>query len=130
MIKEKGEAMEDDTQQEMETSLGMIENFEALLCYSFGWATGIIFLILEKKSRFVRFHAMQALVGFSGLTGAMIVLVMIPRVGSLLASCLWLVGVGLWAVLMWKAYKGEWFRLPLIGGFARKFAERTPGAPE
>jgi len=122
--------MEDDTQQEMETSLGMIENFEALLCYSFGWVTGIIFLILEKKSRFVRFHAMQALVSFSGLFIAMIVLVMIPRVGFLLASCLWLVGVGLWAVLMWKAYKGEWFRLPLIGSLAGKLGDGTSGAPE
>ena len=123
--------MEDnnDTQQEMETSLGMDENIEALLCYSFGWVTGIIFLILEKKSRFVRFHAMQALVTFLALTVAMIVLVMIPHGGVLIASCLWLVGVALWAVLMWRAVKGERFRLPVIGNFARSFADKTSGTP-
>jgi uncharacterized membrane protein len=119
--------MEDDTQHE--TSLGMDENIEALLCYSFGWVTGIIFLVLEKSNVFVRFHAMQALITFSGLTVTMIILVMIPRVGTLIASCLWFAGVALWAVLMWRAIKGEWFRLPLIGRFARNFANKssTPG---
>ena len=121
--------MEDDTQQEeTETSLGIIANFEALLCYSFGWVTGIIFLVMEKKSAFVRFHAMQAVVTFLGLMVVMIVLVMIPGVGTLMASCLWFVGVALWAVLMWKAYSGAWFRLPVIGNFARNFANRTSPA--
>ena len=124
--------MDDDTRQE--TSLGMDESFEALLCYSFGWATGIIFLVMEKNSAFVRFHAMQALVTFLGLTVIMVFLVMIPRLGFLMASCLWFAGVALWATLMWKAYKGEWFRLPLIGNFARNFAKKGltggPGSPQ
>ncbi len=118
--------MEEDTRQE--TSLGMDESFEALLCYSFGWVTGIIFLVMEKNSSFVRFHAMQSLITFLGLMVVMIILVSIPGVGFLLASCLWFVGVALWATLMWKAFKGERFRLPVIGRFAGKLSDKGAAA--
>ena len=118
----RGEEMEEDWGQE--TSLGMYANIEALLCYSFGWVTAIIFLVMEKKSSFVRFHAVQSLVAFVGLTVALGILVMIPRWGAIAASLLWFAGVALWAALMWKAYRGEWFKLPLIGQFARNLAGR------
>ena len=118
--------MEDDTGQD--TSLGMDENIEALLCYSFGWVTAIIFLVMEKNSIFVRFHAVQSLVAFLGLTVALGILVMIPQWGIFGASLLWFAGVALWAALMWKAYQGEWFKLPLIGHFARNFVNKGRAA--
>ena len=114
--------MEDDTGQD--TTLGMDENIEALLCYSFGWVTAIIFLVTEKNSRFVRFHAVQSLVAFLSLTVVLGILVMIPHWGIFTASLLWFAGVALWASLMWKAYTGEWFKLPLIGRFALNFANK------
>jgi uncharacterized membrane protein len=114
--------VEDDTEQG--TSLGMDENFESLLCYSFGWVTGIIFLVMEKNSMVVRFHAMQSLVTFLGLSVVMGLLITIPHLGFLIVSCLWLAGVGLWAALMWKAFKGERFRLPLIGDLALRLVKR------
>ncbi|MDR2018896.1 MAG: DUF4870 domain-containing protein [Syntrophobacterales bacterium] len=116
----------EEKEMQQETSLGMDQSFEALLSYSFGWATGIIFLVMEKNNEFVRFHAMQSVFAFVGLTVMMIVLFLIPHhVGLLIAACLWFVGVALWAVLMWKAYKGEWFGLPLIGNFARNFSKKS-----
>ena len=39
------------------TSLGLEENVAGLLTYVLGWLTGLIFLLAEKKSKFVRFHA-------------------------------------------------------------------------
>jgi len=42
----------------------MKQNKVGLLCYAGFWVTGIIFLIIEKKNRVIRFHAMQALVTF------------------------------------------------------------------
>ncbi|UCC18134.1 MAG: hypothetical protein JSU58_01040, partial [Dehalococcoidales bacterium] len=38
------------------TSTGLDQNVASLLCYLFGWVTGIIFLILEKENKLVRFH--------------------------------------------------------------------------
>lgn len=37
-------------------------NKAGLLCYVGFWVTGIIFLIIERKNKLVRFHAMQSLV--------------------------------------------------------------------
>ncbi len=41
------------------TSMGVEENIAAVLCYVVGWITGIVFLVLEKENKFVRFHAFQ-----------------------------------------------------------------------
>src|SRR5688500_17040755 len=43
------------------SSTGLDENVAALLSYVFGWLSGLIFFLIEKDSRLVRFHAMQSL---------------------------------------------------------------------
>src|SRR5438477_8847003 len=45
---------------------GLSENLAALLSYVFGWITGLIFLLLDKRP-YVRFHAAQSIVVFLGL---------------------------------------------------------------
>jgi hypothetical protein len=50
------------------TSLGMRARSAGLLCYLFGWVTGLIFFLLERESRFVRFHAMQSILFFGTLS--------------------------------------------------------------
>lgn len=44
------------------SSTGMKENVAGLLCYPVGWITGLIFILIEKESRFVRFHATQSII--------------------------------------------------------------------
>lgn len=46
------------------TSLGLSENIVAALCYPVGWLSGLFFLLLERKNKFVRFHAMQSVLLF------------------------------------------------------------------
>ena len=60
------------------TSLGMEQNLEGLLCYVIGWITGIIFLLLEKDNKFVRFHAVQSIVIFGAFTVVIIIFRFIP----------------------------------------------------
>ncbi len=48
------------------TQTGMKENVAGLLCYVFGWLTGLIFFFIDKRS-FVQFHAKQSIVVFGGL---------------------------------------------------------------
>src|SRR6185437_14644116 len=43
------------------SSTGLDENIAALLSYIFGWVSGLIFFLIEKDSRLVRFHAMQSI---------------------------------------------------------------------
>jgi len=102
------------------TVLGIAENIEALLCYSLGWVTGLIFLLLEKDNKLVRFHALQSLVTFLGLAVIATVILIIPILGFLINLLLWPLSVVLWIVLMIKAYQGEFFKLPVVGDFVEK----------
>ena len=50
------------------TSLNIDENIVSLLCYIGLWVTGLIFLLLEKENKTVKFHAKQSLFLFLPLT--------------------------------------------------------------
>ena len=108
------------------TALGLNENVEALLCYVLGWVTGLVFLLLEKENKFVRFHALQSLITFLGLFVFSIVVRMmfysmwIIPFGWMALSLIWLLSVILWIVLMIKAYQGEKFKVPVVGDFAEQ----------
>ena len=93
----------------------------AALAYLAGFVTGIVMLVVEKKSRFVRFHAMQSTVFFLGVLIVSVVINSIPLLGAFLyAFLLFPAVVIIWLVLMFKAYSGETFNLPVVGDFAEK----------
>lgn len=102
------------------TSTGMQPNVEGLLCYLVGFVTGIVFMIIEKESKFVRFHAMQSIFLSGGLFVAQIILSFIPYIGWIISLLLSLLGLILWILLMMKAYQGELYKLPVIGDIAEK----------
>ena len=104
------------------TSLGIDENIEALLTYLLGWVTGIIFWIIEKKNKFVRFHAIQSTVTFLALTILGFAFTLIPFIGFFLGILIDIVSFILWVLLMFKAYHGEKYKLPIVGNFAEKNA--------
>lgn len=105
------------------TSMNMEENIASLLCYAAFWITGLIFYILEKENKTVRFHAMQSLITFIGVFVISFILYalswFIPFfwLFNLLFSLLILI---LWILLMLKAYQGEKFKLPIVGDIAEK----------
>jgi len=107
------------------TSTGLPENVAGLLCYLGVWITGIIFLILEPKNRFVRFHALQSIVTFGGLAiiGFIvgIMLSFLPFFVATMSTALGILGFILWIVLMVKAYQGEMYKLPVAGALAEQW---------
>jgi len=107
------------------TSLGMDENVEGLLAYLLGWVTGIIFLLLEKDSDFVRFHAMQSTITFLGLTILAIIFKVIPLIGPALVALTDLLGLVLWILGMVKAYQGERYKFPYVGDLAEQWLEKV-----
>lgn len=108
------------SEEKQKTVLGVEENIEALLCYVLGWVSGLIFLLLEKDNKFVRFHALQSLATFLVLFVGATILSLIPILGILINLVLWPFGLVLWIILMIKAYKGEKFKLPIVGDFAEE----------
>jgi uncharacterized membrane protein len=111
------------------TSTGLTENVAGLLCYVAWWVTGIIFLIIEKNSRLVRFHAMQSIVFFGGITIINIVLSFIPFIGWALAVVIWIIGIIFWIVLMMKAYRGQKYKLPVVGNIAESLLPKELPKP-
>ena len=105
------------------TSMGMEQNLEGLLCYVLGWVTGIIFFIMEKDNKFVRFHAMQSIIVFGAIFVVDIILsilrVFVPFIW-ILTLLLGIITFILWIVLMMKAYQGQMFKLPVAGDIAEK----------
>lgn len=100
------------------------ENLMGAAAYLLGFITGIIFLILEKQSKFVRFHAMQSTLLFGGIFVANIVLGFIPILGWLVGLILSFVAFILWIVLMWKAFQGEMYKVPKVGDMAMQQLEK------
>lgn len=114
---------------------GLTDNMAAALCYVLGLLTGILFLVLApyNQNRLIRFHAFQSIflhlgaiavwIGLLVVTG---VLRLIPFMGVMLSFVLYpIVGLCffvLWLVMMYKAYNGERWVLPVIGPLAEKQA--------
>jgi uncharacterized membrane protein len=103
------------------SAMGLDANVAAALSYALGWITGLAFLITERDNRFVRFHAMQSTIVFGALSVGCILLQSIPLLGMLLAAFLVIpASAVLWLVLMFKAYQGERFKLPIAGEMAEQ----------
>ena len=102
------------------TSTGINPTVAGLLSYLPGFVTGIIFLVMEKENRFVRFHAMQSILTFGFLFVINIVLHFIPFIGWALVPILGIVSLIVWILLMVKAYKGEYYKLPVVGDMAEQ----------
>jgi uncharacterized membrane protein len=102
------------------SSTGLAPNVAALLCYVAWWITGIVFFVLEQKNRFVRFHAAQSIVAFGTITVAGVLLGLIPVVGYVFSSIIWIIGFIVWIIMMVKAANGEWYKLPWAGDVAEQ----------
>ncbi len=100
------------------SSLNMSENVAALIAYLFGWLSGLIIFLLEKESRFVRFHALQSLIFFGAMSLILGVLGRIPVIGWVFAVVGGIATFGYWIIGMIKAYQGELFRFPVVGDIA------------
>jgi uncharacterized membrane protein len=104
------------------TSTGLKENVAGLLCYVLGWVSGIVFLILEPKNKFVRYHAIQSIIVFGIITIASAVFGWIPYAGPVISTLIGILAFILWIVLMVRAYQGKKYKLPASGDMAEKWA--------
>ena len=114
------------------SSTGLAPNVAAALSYLFGIVTGVIFFVLEKDNRFVRFHAMQSIV----VSAAFIIFSIVLSIFSMIPILGWILGalagmvVGiialiLWLVLMFKAFQGEEWEVPVLGKYARQYSSNV-----
>lgn len=129
--------------QTTKSSTGLDENIAALLSYVFGWVSGLIFFLMEKDSRLVRFHAMQSILfnlSFGVLAFVLWIILFIffmilsqvsealTALVGILSMLLWLaliLGVMIaWVLCLVKAFQSQYFKLPIIGNLAEKFSTK------
>lgn len=129
----------ESTIAQTESSTGLSSNVGGALSYLLGPITGILMYLIETKDEFVRFHAVQSTILFGGLFVVWItlsilvgVLGFIPIAGAVVALLLALVGIlgsllalVAWLFLMYKAFTGEMYAFPVVGGYARDFVSET-----
>lgn len=114
---------------------GLEPNVAGALAYILGALTGVIFLVMDGQRPFVRFHAMQSIfvtvvaVVLSvalGIVGA--VLAVIPILGWLVGFLLSIAFSGaaliLWLYLMYRAWQGDEWEVPIAGRYARQLADQ------
>ncbi len=117
------------------TNSGLSSNVAGALAYLF--ITGIIFLLIDqfKKDKFVRFHSFQAIA--FGIAAFLLQLIwsIIMSIGyasigfllSLFGVVYGLIGLAIfiyWLFLMFKAYNNETYKIPVIGEWASKQADK------
>src|SRR5262249_3749751 len=129
------------------SALGLDGNLAAALGYPVG-IIAIICLIMEKENRFVKFHALQAVLLYVGWIVLMIAFWIITIIlavvgvgasaatdsgaiggifGSLVGLLGMVIGLAFLAGLIFaavKAYQGAEFKLPIIGNMAANFASK------
>ncbi len=104
------------------TDLGVEENIAGFLAYLFGWVSGLIVFLIEKKNKKIRFHAMQSMVFSGAIMLANMVLGFVPFIGGLLLPIICLGGVIVWIILLVKTYQGSMVKLPIIGEMAEQWS--------
>ena len=120
------------------TSMGMDANVAAGLSYLFSIVGGLIFYFGEKQNRFVRFHAMQSILfnafwivlfiilfTVQSFLYASVILAPLGIVFTCLTFLLPLALLVVWIILMVYAFQGKYFKLPVIGDYAEKYAAPT-----
>lgn len=109
---------------------GLEPNLAAMLAYIFSLLGGIIFYVIEKDNKFVRFAAMQSiLLGVTFIALNFVVTILTAMLafttyglGFLflnLGWILWLLYVVVSIMLAVKAYQNSEWELPVIGKIAR-----------
>jgi uncharacterized membrane protein len=111
---------------------GLTPNVAGALAYLVGAITGILFLVIDpfKADRFVRFHAFQSIFFNLAWIAFWIVWSILGLMLSAVSHGLFFIiqlpinllitigGFCLWIYLMYTAYQGKTFQLPVIGALA------------
>ena len=115
------------------SNLGLAPNVGALLCYvpcCIGLIFSIVVAIVEKQSRYLRFHAFQSLLFHAALVVCWVGLTIVGfilgaiHLGLIMIPIQLLVGLavlGLHILLMIKAYNNEQYELPTLGAMAKNW---------
>jgi uncharacterized membrane protein len=115
------------------STTGLSPHVASVLCYAAAWISAIIILLIERDSRLVRFHALQALFALGGLTLLAVgcgVLTVVSAFYSTAAftffaaasEASWVALAVVWLVTLVCVTRNAQWQMPLVGKFAARRA--------
>jgi len=121
--------VEVDSDFNKKSSTGMDPKIAVLLSYLFSFIGGLVFWLIEKENKFVKWNALQALIlGIVEVASVILfsaILGWIPFIGWFFFSWLgWVIWAAAWilgiiAIIM--AFQGKTFRIPGIASLTDKY---------
>jgi uncharacterized membrane protein len=113
------------------SSTGLTPQAAGALAYLAGPFSGALLLATENSSRFVKFHAWQALIGLGtllvlALTFLMLAFALLIVSATAFWTMLWVAAIMAitwliaWGICLFQAYHGRVWKLPLLGSFAAR----------
>jgi uncharacterized membrane protein len=118
-----------DEDANKKSSTGMDPKIAVLLSYLFSWLGGLIFFLMEKENKFVKWNALQALIlgiiEMACIIVFSVILIWIPIVGpfffswlgGVLAGACWILGI----IAAVNGFSGKSFRIPVVCKLADKY---------
>ena len=118
-----------DEDANKKSSTGMEPKIAILLSYLFSWLGGLIFFLMEKENKFVKWNALQALIlgiiEVACIIVVSIILGLIPYIGWFFFSWLGYVLAGVaWIfaiIAIIKGFSGKSYRIPLVSKLTDKY---------
>jgi uncharacterized membrane protein len=119
------------------STTGLDAHVAAALAYLAGPLSGILVLLAERTSSYVRFHAWQSILGLGGL-GVIVALLMVLAFLSVLVSATafrvlltvgwlaWGLWIVCWATCLVKAFTRRRWKLPIAGEYAERLSGTSP----
>jgi uncharacterized membrane protein len=117
----------------LESTTGLHPHTASVLCYAAAWVSAVIVLMIERDSRLVRFHALQATFAFGALCllavgcGALTVLSAFYSTAAfqffaVASEASWVAMLVLWVVALVCVTRNAHWQMPLVGKFAQRLA--------
>jgi uncharacterized membrane protein len=115
------------------STTGMDAHVAATLAYAAGPISGLLVLLAERTSSYVRFHAWQSVIGLGGL-GLIVAVLLGAAFASLLVSAaafrglmiaawlLWGLWIVCWATCLLKAFRRRRWKMPIAGTYAERLS--------
>ena len=115
------------------SSTGLSSRTASALAYGGWWITGLLIWFLERRDPVARFHAAQSMIAFGVIAfltlglGSLTVaaLSFFPAAFDVLFAAtlvVFLAGVALWIVSLWKAASGDDWRIPVAATYADRLS--------
>lgn len=129
-------------EEQPKSSTRLPVNIAGFLCYLLFFITGAFFWAVERRSEFVKFHAMQSTFTFLSLFIILISMEIIPILGQIVftlpnvllgqlfgklgipigidMNVLWILFIFLWIFMMIEALIGKQYSLPIVGKIVKR----------